>query len=69
MKYATTHVGAAEILERLVDDGWPEDAGGWPERCKFQLHIVSHPGESAQKGRRLSPTQFISMLLRSQKRA
>jgi len=68
MKYVKAYVVAAVKCERLVDDGWPEDAGEWPERCNSQLNIVSQPEESAQNGRRLSPRQFINMLLRSRKR-
>lgn len=61
-----TYVGAAVFFERLADDGWPEDAGWWPERIGgCTLRPVNRSDERVQGVRRFSPSQFIKSLLQS----
>lgn len=59
-----TDVGAAVFFERPADDGWPEDAGWWPERIVgFALLPVDSSDDRAQEIRRLSLPQVIRSLL------
>jgi len=52
------YTNAAAVFEHLADDGWPEDAGWWPERIGGPpLH--SSVSEESQKETRFSPSQFI----------
>jgi len=60
------NVGAAAPFEHLADDGWPEDAGWWPERIGgCALHSVNCSNERRQGVRGLSLSHFIRFLLRS----
>src|SRR6185312_10921489 len=55
---------AVFFFERLVDDGWPEDAGWWPiGGCLSPPVRCSH--QRVQGIRRLSPSRFIKSLLRN----
>lgn len=69
MKYTKTYAGAAVFHERLADDGWPEDAGRWPERCGSQIHSVACPNESMPASEGKLSSLFIEPFLRNRKRA
>ena len=59
-----TSVGAPVFFERLADDGWPEDAGWWPERIGGgTLRPVHRSDERGQGVRRFSPSQFMKSFL------
>lgn len=65
-----TSVGTAVVFERLADDGWPEDAGWWPERIGgFPLRPVNSSPERLPGIRRPSLLQVIKSLLPSRNRA
>ena len=58
VKDLKAYTDAAVVFERLADDGWPEDAGWWPERIGGPpLH--SYDSDEFQRERRLSPSRFI----------
>jgi hypothetical protein len=58
-----TYVGMAVFFERLADDGWPEDASGWPiGRCTLLPADCSDERVRGVKQLRRSP--FIKSLLR-----
>ena len=59
MKDPKTYVSAAAAFERTADDGWPEDAGWWPERIgRRPLHTVDFDTPNQEEGR-LSLSQFM----------
>jgi hypothetical protein len=63
-----TYVGAAVFFERLADDGWPEDAGWWPERTGgCTVRAAQRADDPAQEVRRLSLSSFLKPILRGRK--
>ena len=67
MKELKGYVFAAAVFERLADDGWPEDAGWWPERIGGPpLHSFDSDKSNEKEGR-FSPLQFIKSVLWSPK--
>ena len=64
-----TYVGAAVFFERLADDGWPEDAGWWPERIGGCILLTANcPDERVQEIRRPSLSEFIKAFVRNRNR-
>jgi hypothetical protein len=64
-----SYVGSAVFFDRLADDGWPEDAGLWPERSGGPaLYSSEISGQRVQGFIRFSLFQFIKSLLRSRDR-
>jgi hypothetical protein len=67
MKDLKAYVSAPVVFEWLADDGWPEDAGWWPERIGGPpLHSFKSE-KSTQKEKRFSVSQFLKSLLSSRK--
>jgi hypothetical protein len=65
----TLYAGAALFFEHPADDGWPEDAGWWPERIVgCTLHTVNCSDERVHGVNHLSLSQFIKSLMQSRNR-
>jgi len=69
MKEKKLYAGAATVVERPADDGWPEDAGWWPERIVgCNVHTVDCSDDRVHVVRRFSLSRFIKSIFRSRNR-